>query len=559
MADVTITQGTVRHALSATTPDNPAAEIQPQHWNSGHAASMVLAASVASALFSNANGMSFGLSDSAITGSYTVPTQSVQTQPAGNIVGAGFTSTTTVGVDVKATQNSAGLSMAVPAYITTQSVQTQASGAIPRSGFTTTTVGGAVIAGTHDTNGLLVAVPAYITTAALSNHSHGDPQLNLTNLSGTTASNSAGFTLSLSAAAPGAGGGIAAAAGTQTATSGTVAFVDSNGVTFGMSASTRITASHNGLTSQSNQAVSAANGSYAFQTLSFSNANGVSFGTSAGSAITASHNALTTARASNDAIGLNTAQTNVTWTVNSSGLSLNAGGYAGTGTSATNASITLNTNGLAISVAAPGGGADKTIPFVEIADGGRFTTCAVWNNATFSRRPIFVPFQAEHALESCRSIRIFASRTGGTSLLATFYAGIYTRANSTSMNLVSSTSFNVSLTTSAQFSGVRIYDFTGLSGLSLSPGGYVLGLNASYPATASFGLNIMGGDNMALGGFVLPGTNSTAATASGSNILPFWGVFNATSAGLPSAVAMSSISGGNGVNSPNVYGIIRAV
>lgn len=45
-----------------------------------------------------------------------------------------------------------------------------------------------------------------ITTGALSNHSHGNPQLNLTNLSGTTASNSAGFTLSLSAAA--AGGGV---------------------------------------------------------------------------------------------------------------------------------------------------------------------------------------------------------------------------------------------------------------------------------------------------------------------------------------------------------------
>lgn len=64
-------------------------------------------------------------------------------------------------------------------------------------------------------------------------------------------------------------------------------------------------------------------------------------------------NYITTARASTDAIGLNTAKTNVTWTVNSSGLSLDAGGYAGTGTSASNASVTLNSNGLAISVAAP--------------------------------------------------------------------------------------------------------------------------------------------------------------------------------------------------------------
>ncbi len=49
------------------------------------------------------------------------------------------------------------------------------------------------------------SVGNYITTGALSDHSHGNPTLALTNLSGTTASNSAGLTLSLSAAAPGGG------------------------------------------------------------------------------------------------------------------------------------------------------------------------------------------------------------------------------------------------------------------------------------------------------------------------------------------------------------------
>lgn len=183
--------------------------------------------------------------------------------------------------------------------------------------------------------------------------------------------------------------------------SGNISFGNANGITFGGNAST-ITASHNGLTSQSNQAFSAAGGSSAFQTLSFANANGatfsnvagavqlsytvptvppetpfgisagtqsvstgtlafansngITFGMSGSSQITASHNGLTTARASNDAIGLNTAQSNVTWTANSAGLSLDARGYAGTGTSATNASVTLNSLGLAISVAAPGGG-----------------------------------------------------------------------------------------------------------------------------------------------------------------------------------------------------------
>lgn len=161
-----------------------------------------------------------------------------------------------------------------------------------------------------------------------------------------------------------------------------LSFSNGNGVSFGTSAGSAITASHNGLTSQSNQAASAANGSFAFQTLSFSNLNGISFGTSAGSAITASHNGLTTARASNDAIGLNTAQSNVTWTVNSSGLSLDARGYAGTGTSATNASITLNSNGLAISVAAGGG----ATPVASASNGSfSFTTLAFSNanNVTF--------------------------------------------------------------------------------------------------------------------------------------------------------------------------------
>jgi hypothetical protein len=71
---------------------------------------------------------------------------------------------------------------------------------------------------------------------------------------------------------------------------------------------------------------------------------------------------LTTARASTDAIGLNTAQTNVTWTVNSSGLSFNAGGYAGTtsGTTATTTagtdvklSITNNSAGINLSFGVP--------------------------------------------------------------------------------------------------------------------------------------------------------------------------------------------------------------
>jgi hypothetical protein len=61
---------------------------------------------------------------------------------------------------------------------------------------------------------------------------------------------------------------------------------------------------------------------------------------------------ITTARGSTDAIGLNTAGTNMTWTANSAGLSINAGGYAGTNTAATGASVTLNTSGISINLPA---------------------------------------------------------------------------------------------------------------------------------------------------------------------------------------------------------------
>jgi hypothetical protein len=56
-------------------------------------------------------------------------------------------------------------------------------------------------------NSIGFSVGNYITTGAQSDHSHGNPTLNLTNLSGTTASASNGLTISLSAAAAGGGGG----------------------------------------------------------------------------------------------------------------------------------------------------------------------------------------------------------------------------------------------------------------------------------------------------------------------------------------------------------------
>src|SRR3990167_3665852 len=76
---------TVSHALSMTSPDDPAYENQPQHWNSTHAVTLSVLATEISALFSNANGISFGLDGTNITGSHNALTsQSNQAASASN-------------------------------------------------------------------------------------------------------------------------------------------------------------------------------------------------------------------------------------------------------------------------------------------------------------------------------------------------------------------------------------------------------------------------------------------------------------------------------------------
>lgn len=284
-------------------------------------------------VFSNANGVSFGTNGSTVTASHNgITVQSVQ--PVAYSAANGSANFSTIKF---ADSNGVSFSTGTQGVYATVATNYQSQGAYLTTarasndgiGLNTALTANGVSV-TANSSGLSLNFPAFLTTAAQSNHSHGNPTLALTNLSGTTASNSAGFTLSLSAGAGGAGDGVnILAAGTQTAnTTGTVLFNNANGVTFGMSNNSVITASHNGITVQSLQPVaySAANGSANFSTLQFANSNGVSFSTGTqGLYATVKTDYLTTARASNDAIGLNTALTanGVSVTANSSGLSLN--------------------------------------------------------------------------------------------------------------------------------------------------------------------------------------------------------------------------------------------
>lgn len=207
-------------------------------------------------------------------------------------------------------------SISIPDFLTTAALSTHIHGSI-----NTVSVTGSVLTNSSASSGLTLGVPAWLTTAANSTHTHPYAGTGTSATGANITLNSNGLAINVTGTGAGDGYNILAA-GTQTAnTVGTVLFSNSNSFTFGMSGGSRITASF----SQS---------THAHPYLS-----------SVSSSLF-----LTTARASSDALGLVTAQTNVTWTADSRGLSINAEGYAGTTTAGTNVGLTVNSLGVRASV-----------------------------------------------------------------------------------------------------------------------------------------------------------------------------------------------------------------
>lgn len=400
----------LNHVYSQTVPDSTATSVvRPSDWNSGHVEGRTLSGNTAGAstisgldlvfvggnnitisadtaggkivfsgantsggvalsagtnstaagtvVFSNSNGVTFGMDGAGIvTGSVqtnylTTAMQSNAATISNMRVSAGTTSNL---LSALTFSNGSGVTFGLNASTLTASVETNYQ--TPGAYLTTAMQSNAatisninVSAGT--TSNLLSAL-------TFSNGSGVSWGLNGSVVTATVATNyqSAGAYLTTAMQSNAATiSNIRVSAGTTSNLLSAVTFSNSNGLAFGLNAGT-ITGSYTvpstaGLLSNIN--VSAGTTSNNLSALTFSNSNGVSFGLN-GSVVTGSHNGLTTARASTDAVGLNTAQSNVTWTVNSGGLSFDARGYAGTGTSGTNVSITLNSNGIAISA---GGGA----------------------------------------------------------------------------------------------------------------------------------------------------------------------------------------------------------
>jgi hypothetical protein len=163
--------------------------------------------SYSTATFGNLNGLSFYTTNGSMVASHNgLTTAAASDHSHGNPT---LALTNLTGTTASASNGlTLSLSAAAPVALTSWTVSDNAtSGTVGRLAFTN--LNGVTLSLSSGTGGLHTIVGSHnaLTTAAASNHSHGNPTLNLTNLSGTTASNSAGFTLSLSAGAGGGGGG----------------------------------------------------------------------------------------------------------------------------------------------------------------------------------------------------------------------------------------------------------------------------------------------------------------------------------------------------------------
>jgi len=248
-------------------------------------------AAVGQVVLSNSNNLSFGLNGSTITGSASFPAQTAQTQNV--VVPAAGTQTATSGTVVFANSNGISFGMSGSSQIT-------ASYTVPTVPAQTAQTLGAYGLG---------------NTAGQSSSSTLDARSLSLSGAGLASVGLSGGAVVVSVTAPAqtvqTQGVVAPAAGTQTATSGTVVFANSNGISFGMSGSSQVTASYTvpNVPAQSVQTqgvVVAAAGTQTATTgtVVFSNSNGISFGMSNSSVVTASYTVPNVPAQTNQTLGL---------------------------------------------------------------------------------------------------------------------------------------------------------------------------------------------------------------------------------------------------------------
>jgi hypothetical protein len=467
------------------------------------------------------------------------------------------------------TVNSSGLSLNVPAFLTTAMQSNQSSNFVNTSQsslFQHTSATSAITSNAFPSANTTKFAGTGTTTAG-------------TNISLSVTLNSNGLNLAASAGA-GGGGGVGLANSQTTYTSGTVHLSGAGAITIGSTtgqsyqfsvpqtssivAAGALTISTSGNTitlsgataAPSPVGVSAGTTSASLDNLVFINSHGVSFGLN-GSSITASHDGLTTARASNDAIGLNTAQTNVTWTVNSSGISINAGAYLTTQTnpavSGSNGSFTYQTLSFAdlnnftfyttnssIAISGQGGFTREFYnPYGDqmrlagaVGQGTMNINPNDFPNLTFDR--ILIPINHSNATNS-----------SGSQTLS-FWVGIYTR-NVSTLSLLTSASQSYAITASGTvgsyslYSGIRHVSIP--ISTSLSEGVYYLGVlsrTTSAGANATYSQMLISNLNSNFNGHFGSSHNTSM------QLRPGIAIYSATLSSIPNAISLSQLNGQGG-------------
>lgn len=207
-------------------------------------------------VFSNSNNVSFGINGRTVTATVTLAgagpfVSAAGVSTGGNTLGNTGTQTGTIvlaginGITLSQSTNANGATVTISGI--TQSVQP----GVTALGVST---GGNTAGDTGTRQGTVVLAGMGAAT-----------------LSQATAAG--GGTISISVPVQSTQPAVNLAAGTQTATSGTIVLFDSNGISFGMSGSTRVTASFDGVRS-----VVAGTRTATGSQISFANSNGVSFG-----------------------------------------------------------------------------------------------------------------------------------------------------------------------------------------------------------------------------------------------------------------------------------------
>lgn len=248
------------------------------------------------------------------------------------------------------------------------------------------------------------------------------------------------------------------------ASSGTLArlaFTNLNGVTLSLSTgaggSHTIVGSHNGLTSQSNQNVTAANGGFAFQTLSFSNANGVSFGTSAGSAITGSVAAQTNQSAGIYAVGNTTGQSSSS-TYDARTLSVDGAGIVSVGWSNSTLRISATQSNQAFSA----GAASSTFQTLSFQDSNGFS----FSNNAGAIRASYTRNVASNAIASVGSATNSGTNTSRFAADDHVHAGVFSVGVSNVGNTAGDTRVDVGRFVFAGGANITLSQATAANGLN---------------------------------------------------------------------------------------------